>query len=163
MLYIFSEPPSCELLCHAFDHLVARVGNGINRMTKTNHYFFVFHPLADISFGFVRRFVALLDLQRHFIRPAVFRPAQCANRANNGGIHIRASARNHPAGKGGSVKLVFGVQHQRNMHRLFPALRRLFAVQQMQEVTADRVVISFRLDAFAVVAVVIPVEKNRTK
>lgn len=163
MLYIFSEPPSCELLRHTFDHLMTRVGDGINRMTKTNDHFFVFHPLADIGFGFVRRFVALLDLQRHFIRPAVLRPAQCTNRANNRGIHIRAGARNHPAGKGGGVKLVFGVQHQRNMHRLFPALRRLFAMQQMQEVTADGVVIGFRLNAFAVVAVVIPVEKNRAK
>ena len=54
---------------------------------------------------------------------------------------------------------MFGVQHQRDMHRLFPALRRL-AVQQMAKVTADRVVISFRLDAFAVVAVVIPVEES---
>lgn len=58
---------------------------------------------------------------------------------------------------------MLGVQHQRNMHRLFPALRRLFAMQQMQEVTADGIVIGFWLDAFAVVAVVIPVEKNRAK
>ncbi len=163
MLYIFSEPPSCELLRHTFNHLVARVSDGVNRMTKTNDHFFVFHALADICFGFVRRFVALLDLQRHFIRPAVFWPAQCANRANNRGIHIRAGARNHPTGKGGGVKLVFGVQHQRDMHRLFPALRWLFAVQQMQEVTADGVVIGFRLDAFAVVAVVIPIKENRAK
>lgn len=58
---------------------------------------------------------------------------------------------------------MFGVQHQRDMHRLFPALRWLFAVQQMQEVTADGVVIGFRLDAFAVVAVVIPIKENRAK
>ena len=58
---------------------------------------------------------------------------------------------------------MFGVQHQRNMHRLFPALRRLFTMQQMQEMTAYRIVIGFRLDAFTVVAVVIPVEKNRAQ
>ena len=41
--------------------------------------------------------------------------------------------------------------------------RRLFAVQQMQEVTTDGVVIGFRLDAFAVVTVVIPIKENRAK
>ena len=142
---------------------MARVGDGVNRMTKANHHFFVFNAFTDIRFRFVWRFVALLDLQRYFIRPAVFRTTQCANRADNRGIHIGSGPCNHAAGEGGGVEFVFGVQHQRNMHRFFPASRRLFAMQQMQEVAANGIIVSFRLNTLAVMAVVIPVQENRTE
>ncbi|MPN44357.1 hypothetical protein SDC9_191922 [bioreactor metagenome] len=55
---------------------------------------------------------------------------------------------------------MLGVQHQRNMHRFFPASRRLFAMQQVQEVTANGIIVSFRLNTLAVMAVVIPVQKD---
>ncbi len=58
---------------------------------------------------------------------------------------------------------MLGIQHQRNMHRLFPALGWLFTVQQMQEMAADGIIVGFRLNTFAVVAVVIPVKKDRAE
>ena len=58
---------------------------------------------------------------------------------------------------------MLGVQHQRNVHCFFPALRRFFAVQQVQEMAADRVVIGFWLNTLAVVTVVIPVEQDGTE
>jgi hypothetical protein len=45
------------------------------------------------------------------------------------------------------------------MHRFFPASRRFFAMQQVQEVTANGIIVSFRLNALAVMAVVIPVQR----
>ncbi|MNN84587.1 hypothetical protein D3C81_2017670 [compost metagenome] len=58
---------------------------------------------------------------------------------------------------------MFGVEHQRGVHRLFPAFRGPGAMQQMEEMAANRVVIGFRLDAFAVVAIVIPVQQHGTE
>lgn len=58
---------------------------------------------------------------------------------------------------------MLGVQHQRNVHCFFPALRRFFAVQQVQKMAADRVVIGFWLNTLAVVTVVIPVEQDGTE
>ncbi|MNI59433.1 hypothetical protein D3C73_1145960 [compost metagenome] len=64
-----------KLLRHALDHLMPRVSKGVDRVTKANHHLFVFYTFTDISFGFIRGFVALLNFQRHFVRPAVFRTA----------------------------------------------------------------------------------------
>lgn len=49
------------------------------------------------------------------------------------------------------------------MHRLFPAGGRRFAVQQVQEVAADGIVVGLRLNALAVVAVVIPIQQHRSQ
>ena len=49
------------------------------------------------------------------------------------------------------------------MHRALVRRRRLPAVQQMQEVRADRIVVGFDVDAAAVVGVVVPVEQHRAE
>ncbi len=79
-------------------------------------------------------------------RPAVFRPAQCANRANNRGIQSEPV----PA-----ITRLVKVEALNSCWRTapakyaspFPSFATAFRVQQMQEVTADGVVIGFRLDA----------------
>ena len=58
---------------------------------------------------------------------------------------------------------MLGVKIERGVHRAHPQRRRRLAVQQMQEVSADRVVVGFDLDALAVVAPVIPVEQHRSE
>ena len=55
------------------------------------------------------------------------------------------------------------VQDQRSMHRAHPGRFRRFAVQQMQQVRADAVVIGLDFDAFAAAAVVVPVHQHRSK
>lgn len=46
------------------------------------------------------------------------------------------------------------------MHGFFPRRRRFFAMQQVQEVAADRVVVRFHFDALAVMAIVVPVQQH---
>src|SRR3546814_7484530 len=62
------------------------------------------------------------------------------------------------------IELVLGIQHQRRVHGLDPRSLRLFLMQQVQEVTADRIFIGFvDFDDLAVVRVVIPVQQHRTE
>ena len=75
-------------------------------------------------------------------------------------MHVGAGAGNHAAGEGGGVELVLGVEDQRGMHRLDPGVRWLLAVQQMQEVAADGVIVGFDFDPLAVVREVMPVEQH---
>ena len=49
------------------------------------------------------------------------------------------------------------------MHRALVRWRRLPAMEQMQEVRADRIVVGFDVDPAAVVGVVVPVEQHRSK
>ena len=67
------------------------------------------------------------------------------------GIHVRTRTGNHAGGEGGGVELMFRIQNQRNVHGFHLRFGRAFAVQQVQEVTADGVFFAFDVDAFAVV------------
>ena len=50
-------------------------------MTEADDDFFLFQAGAYIALGLIGRGVALLNLQRNFIRTAVLGPAQRADRA----------------------------------------------------------------------------------
>ncbi|SAK97541.1 hypothetical protein AWB75_07128 [Caballeronia catudaia] len=58
---------------------------------------------------------------------------------------------------------MFGVKIERYVHRIDPRLRRRHAMQQMQEVSADGIVVGFDFDALAVMRVVIPVQQHRAE
>ena len=49
------------------------------------------------------------------------------------------------------------------MHRALVRWRRLPAMEQMQEMRADRIVVGFDLDPAAVVGVVVPVQQHRSE
>ncbi len=49
------------------------------------------------------------------------------------------------------------------MHRLFPQRGWLFAVEQMQEVAADGIIVGFGFDPLAVLSIVIPVQQHRAE
>ena len=55
---------------------------------------------------------------------------------------------------------MLGVQDQRGVHGFFPRRRRFFAVQQVQEMATDGIIIGFDLDAPAVVGEVVPVQQH---
>ena len=57
-----------------FDHLMARIGDGVHWVPEANHHLFVVDAAANVGFRFFRRFIALLDLQRHLVGAAVLRP-----------------------------------------------------------------------------------------
>ncbi len=95
-----------------FDHLMARIGDGVHRVPEANHHLFVVDAAANVGFRFVRRFIALLDLQRHLVGAAVLRPAQRANGANDRRIDVGSGAGDHPAGEGRGVEFMLGVQDQ---------------------------------------------------
>ncbi|MNS54969.1 hypothetical protein D3C72_877900 [compost metagenome] len=93
----------------------------------------------------------------------MLRAAQCADGAADRRMHVRARAGNHAGREGGGVELVLRVEDQRGLHRAFPQLGRRLAVQQVQEVGADGIIVRLHLDAAAVVAVVIPVQQHRAE
>ena len=129
------------------DHLVARIADRVDRVAEADDDFLALDARLDVGLGLVRRLVALLHLEGDFVGAAVLRPAQRADRAGDAGIDVRAGAGNHARGEGRGVELVLGVEVERDVHRLDPRLRRRLAVQQVQEVAADRVVVGLDLDA----------------
>ena len=87
--------------------------------------------------------------------------AQRADAAGDGGIQIRASAGDHPRGEGRGVELVLRIEIERDVHGAHPALRRLLAMQQAEEMAADAVVVGLDIDADAAMRVVVPGQQHR--
>ena len=63
------------------DDLVARVGDGVDRMAEADHDFLVADAALDVLLGFIRRLVALLDFEGDFVGPAMLGAAQRADAA----------------------------------------------------------------------------------
>ena len=55
---------------------------------------------------------------------------------------------------------MLGIENQRGMHGAHPGCTGRLTMQQMQEVSADRVIIGLHLDTLAIVAEVIPVQQH---
>src|SRR5690606_28879473 len=119
--------------------------------------------LADVFFSLIGVLVALLGFKSHFVGTAVLGTAQGADGTGNRGVEVRTCTGDNAAGKGGGVELMLGVQVQRDVHGFFPLGRWLLAMQQVQEVRADTVVVGLYVDHLAVVAVVVPVQQGRTQ
>ncbi len=115
---------------------------------------------ADIGLGVVGGVVALLDLEGDLIGAAVFRAAEGADRAGDRGIEVRTRAGDDPGGEGGGVEFVLGVEDQGRVHGTNPLIRGVSAVQEVEEMTADRIVVGLDLDAAAVDGEVIPVKEH---
>ena len=132
-------------------------------MAEADDDFLVRHAPADVRVGFLRRVVALLDLESDFVRSAVLGAAQGADRASDRRVHIGAGAGDYAPGEGRRVELMLGVENERRVHRTHPLPRRLLLMQQLQEMTADRIVLGLDLDPLACVAVVMPVHQHRAQ
>ena len=132
-------------------------------MTKADDHFFIFNTTTDISLGFIRVVIALLNIERDFISTAMFGAAQSTNRTGDCREHIGTCTGDDTARKSGCIELMLGVQNQRGMHCTHPQLRRRFTMQQVQEVTADRVVVGLGFNPSAIVAVVVPIQQYRTE
>ena len=97
-------------------------------------------------FGFIRVAEALDDLDGDLVGAAVFITAQRADRPGDRGVHIRAGAGDDPRGEGGGIEFVLGVQHQRDIQRAHVRWQRIAALQQVQEMTGDRILVGLDLD-----------------
>jgi hypothetical protein len=151
-----------EMARHFFDDYIAWIGHGIDRVSEADDHFFLFDARTNVFVGFIRRFVALLNLERDFVRSAVLRSAQCADGAGEARIHVRAGAGDYTRGERGGVEFMLGVENKRGVHRANPIRRRRTAMQQVQEVRRDRVVVGFHVNALTGMRVVIPVRQHRT-
>ena len=96
---------------------------------------------ADVRLGVAGAAVARDDFHRHLVRATVLGSAQRADRTGDRRVHVRAGAGNHAGGERRGVELVLGVEDQRLVQRMRMQFARLPAVQQMQEVRSDRVVV----------------------
>ena len=93
----------------------------------------------------------------------MLRSLERADGAADRRVHVGAGAGDHARGKGGRVELVLGVENQRGVHRPFPQRRGLFAVQEVQKMPADGIVIGLNLDAPPGMGKVVPIQQHRTK
>src|SRR4029077_3483525 len=71
------------------DDLVARIGEGIDRVPEADDDLTPGEARADVGVGGRGRVVAWLGLNRHLVGAAVLRSAQRADRAGDAGVHIR--------------------------------------------------------------------------
>ena len=120
------------------DHLVARIGDRIDGVAEADDHLAVGDPPADVRLRFIGRGVAALDVERDLVGAAMLGSAQRADARGDRRIHVRAGAGDHAAGEGRGVELVFGVENERGVHGADEHLAGRPAVQQMQEVAADR-------------------------
>ena len=149
---------------HLFDHLIARIRHGVDRMPETDDDLFVRHALARISASAASGGgIAILDFEGHLVRAAMLGAAQRADGARDAGIHVGAGARDDPGGERRGIELVFGIQVQRGMHGAHPARRGFAAVQQVQEMRADGIIVGLHVDALPALRKVIPVAQHRTQ
>ena len=79
----------------------------------------------------------------------------------DGGIEVRTGAGDDAGGEGRGGELVFGVEDHRGVHGADVAFAGRAAVQEVEEVGADAVVVGLDVDAAAVVGVVVPGEQHR--
>jgi hypothetical protein len=133
---------------------------GVDRVAEADHHLLGLHAAADVGLGVVGRVVALLHLEGHLVRAAVLGAAQRADGAGNARIHVAARAGDDARGEGGGVELVLGVEVQRGVHGALPGGAGFLAVQQVQEMRADGVVVRLDGDALALRAPVVPVEQH---
>ncbi len=101
------------------------------------------------------------QIHRGLVRPSVQRTPECPDAADDGTVEIRQRGGDHAHRERGRVKLVFGVEHERNVHRADVRFRRGFAQEQVQEMRGDVRVVGLRLDALAVFRELIPIQQHR--
>ncbi|MNV14407.1 hypothetical protein D3C71_1050920 [compost metagenome] len=152
-----------QVVRHALDDDIARVAHGVDRVTKTNHHLLGLHAAADVGLGLVGAVVAFLDLKSHLVRTAMLRAPQRANGAGDGRIHVAARACHHACGEGGCIELMLGIQVERRVHGALPVRAGFGAVQQVQEVRANGVVVGLHLDTAARAGPVVPVQQHGTE
>src|SRR5690606_18618564 len=87
------------------DDLVPRVAGRVDRVAEADDDLLARHSRADVLLRLVGVAVALLDLVGHLVRAAVLRPAQRADAAGDGRVHVRARAGDDPAGERARVEL----------------------------------------------------------
>src|SRR3569833_2212805 len=119
-------------------------------MSEADDHFLALDACPDVTLGLVRGVVALLNLKGDLIGAAVLRAAQRANGSGDARMHIRAGARNDSRGKRRGIELVLGVQNQRGVHRADPGRIGCASMQQVQEMSSDRVVFGLYVNALAV-------------
>ena len=75
-------------------------------------------------------------------------------------MHIREGRGTNACSKRRRIKLVLGIENERDIHYLFEKLARGVAAEHMKEMTADRGIIESRFNSHAVVREAIPVTND---
>ncbi len=65
-----------QLLRHALDHFIARVGDGVDGVAETDDDLLAFDAGADVGLGCIGILVTVLDAERFFVGAAVLGAAQ---------------------------------------------------------------------------------------
>ena len=117
----------------------------------------------DTGLRIVRARVSLNEFHCGFIGAAVKRAPQRTYRAGDGRMKVRQGCGDNARGKCRRVEFVLGVEDQRYIHGTLAQITWRGAVQEVQEVTGNAVVVGFDFDARAVIRIAVPVEQHRWK
>ena len=129
-------------------------------MAEADDDFLVLDAAADVGLCLVGRGVALLDLEGDLVGSAVLGAFESADGSGDAGVEVGAGAGDDAGSEGGGVELVLGVEDERGVHGADPLGGGGMAVEEMEEVGADAVVLCFNGDAAAVACEVVPVEED---
>ncbi len=140
-----------------------RVRLFVNAMPETHDEFLLRQFFQQSFFRLVGCLVEVDQIHRGLVRAAVQRTAQRPDAADDGAVKVRQRGGDHAHGERGRVELVFGVEHERNVHRADVRFRRGFAQEQVQEMRGDVRVVGLRLDALAVFRELIPIQAASTE
>ena len=132
-------------------------------MPEAGNNFLAPESFANVRFGFIRAAVTMLDFECRFIGTTVFRTTQRPDGAGDGRIHIGPGTGNNARSKGRGIELMFGIQDQCSMHGPHPPLAGFLAMQQMQEMTTDRIIVGLQFNAPPVFMVMVPVQQHGTE
>ena len=92
----------------------ARVPVLVDPVTETHDLALRRERFVEPGGGAVCRADLVERVHHGFVRAAVERPLQRADRAGDRRVHVAQRRRDHPGGEGGRVEGVLGVQHQRD-------------------------------------------------
>jgi hypothetical protein len=71
---IFMSPASSTFARDLLDHLIARIGDGVDGMAEADNDFLRLDPPPNVALGLVGRAVSPLDLERNSLAPPCFGP-----------------------------------------------------------------------------------------
>ena len=132
-------------------------------MAEAHDFLFTRQHTQQGFFSMLRVLHAFNQFHRRFVGTAMQRATQRTDGTGDAGVHIAQRGSAHAGGEGRGVEFVLSVQNQGGLHDLSVQLGWLFAVQGPQELFGDGIGTGFYLDAFAVVAEVVPVVDHARK
>ena len=127
----------------------ARVERLVNAMADAHDLLLLRQLLLDVGIDFVFAPDFLEHVDHAFVRAAVQRPFQGADRERDRGVEVGQRRDGDARAEGRGVHAVIGVQHKRDIERVARFLRLRLAVDQIEEMLRLGQIVAHRRERFA--------------